>query len=82
MSDNLPSTTRRSDGNDSGAPADALPSLALRARNNSAGPSSALHLLGVSLDELRPWFVEQGQPRYRADQVADWIFAMDADSFV
>jgi adenine C2-methylase RlmN of 23S rRNA A2503 and tRNA A37 len=34
------------------------------------------------LDELRPWFVEQGQPRYRADQVADWIFAMDADSFV
>jgi 23S rRNA (adenine2503-C2)-methyltransferase len=33
------------------------------------------------LDELRPWFVEQGQPRYRADQVADWIFAKDADSF-
>jgi len=81
MSDNLPSTTRRSDGKGSGVPADALPSLALRAQKDPGGRSMALHLLGVTLDELRGWFVEQGQPRYRADQVADWVFAKDADSF-
>jgi 23S rRNA (adenine2503-C2)-methyltransferase len=64
MSDNLPQTTRRSDGNASGD-----------------SPAAALHLPGTMLDELRAWFVEQGQPRYRADQVADWVFAKDADSF-
>jgi 23S rRNA (adenine2503-C2)-methyltransferase len=46
--------------------------------NPSAEP---LHLLGVSLPELRTWLTRRGQPGYRADQLADWIFAKGAESF-
>ncbi len=44
-------------------------------------PAAALHLPGLLQDELRDWFVAQGQPRYRADQVGDWVFAKGAEDF-
>ena len=44
-------------------------------------PVAALHLPGLDIDALRAWFVAQGHPRFRADQVADWIFIKGATSF-
>lgn len=32
------------------------------------------HLLNLPHERLREWFAEQGEPRYRADQVRRWIF--------
>ncbi|MFW6124758.1 MAG: 23S rRNA (adenine(2503)-C(2))-methyltransferase RlmN [Pirellulales bacterium] len=38
-------------------------------------------LLELTLEELRGWFVQRGQPAYRADQVRRWLFARRADEF-
>lgn len=39
------------------------------------------HLLAETLTTLRRWLTEEGQPRYRAEQIADWIYAKHAESF-
>lgn len=50
---------------------------------DSATPHAAerWHLLGVERTALRAWLVDAGQPRYRADQIGDWIFVKGAESF-
>lgn len=44
-------------------------------------PVTVQHLPGLLLEELRSWLVGAGQERYRADQIAEWIFTKHADSF-
>ena len=44
-------------------------------------PGARLHLLGVELATLRQWLVDNGQPRYRAEQITDWIYAKGATTF-
>ncbi len=39
------------------------------------------HLLDLSSDQLREWFVERGAPAYRADQVRRWVFERRAANF-
>ena len=39
------------------------------------------HFLAVSPDELQAWLAAQGQPRYRAAQVLEWVYARAADGF-
>jgi 23S rRNA (adenine2503-C2)-methyltransferase len=39
-----------------------------------------LHLLDLSVDQLRDWLKERGHPAYRAGQVRKWIFANRASS--
>ena len=50
------------------------------AANSHVGPER-LHLPGVELEALRAWLVEQRQPRYRAEQIAVWLYAKGAESF-
>jgi 23S rRNA (adenine2503-C2)-methyltransferase len=40
-----------------------------------------VHLLGLNQDELRAWLADTGQPPYRADQLLEWIYAKDVDTF-
>lgn len=40
-----------------------------------------LHVCGATLDELGALLAGLGEPRYRADQVADWVFAKGVTSF-
>ncbi|MBU0638295.1 MAG: 23S rRNA (adenine(2503)-C(2))-methyltransferase RlmN [Planctomycetes bacterium] len=49
----------------------------------AAGGNSAalLHLLGCDLPALRQWVEQHGHQRYRADQIAEWLFARGADTF-
>jgi 23S rRNA (adenine2503-C2)-methyltransferase len=47
----------------------------------SDSPVAAVHLPGLYLDELQSWLVGAEQPRYRAAQIANWVFAKHADSF-
>ena len=51
------------------------------ARDAPSAPDARLHLLGQDVEALRQWLVESGQPRYRAEQIMDWIYAKDAESF-
>lgn len=46
-----------------------------------AGALPRLHLPGVELAEMQAWLVDNGQPRYRAEQIADWVHVKGADSF-
>lgn len=39
------------------------------------------HLLGLSPPELRTWLATLDQPKYRADQLAEWLYARQAASF-
>ena len=48
---------------------------------NLTGVCERLHLPGADLAALRHWLVENGQPRYRADQIADWIYVKHAERF-
>lgn len=41
----------------------------------------ARHLLECELSELEQWLAELGEPRYRAAQLVDWIYAKGATSF-
>jgi 23S rRNA (adenine2503-C2)-methyltransferase len=40
-----------------------------------------LHLLGVEPSGLRAWFEQLDQPRYRVEQVLDWIYVKGAAAF-
>ena len=40
-----------------------------------------LHVLGEELEALRQWLVSAGHQRYRADQIVEWAYGRDADSF-
>ena len=44
-------------------------------------PVAAVHLPGLYLDELQRWLAGSGQPRYRAAQIADWVFGKYAAGF-
>ena len=59
------------------------PSITPQPETRDTPPSaeSKLHLAGSSPSELRTWLVQEGQPRYRADQIIDWVFAKHASSF-
>ncbi len=39
------------------------------------------HLLDCTADELKQWFVENGQPEFRAAQVTQWVFARRETDF-
>jgi 23S rRNA (adenine2503-C2)-methyltransferase len=39
------------------------------------------HLLDLSPEELQAWVVQQGQPKYRAAQIWQWLFEKRAQSF-
>lgn len=39
------------------------------------------HVLDLTLAELRRWLVEAGQPRYRAEQIVEWVYGRQAQSF-
>ena len=39
------------------------------------------HLLDLAPDALQAWMAEQGQPRYRAAQIWQWIFEKRATTF-
>lgn len=43
--------------------------------------SERRHLLGEELPALRQWLTDNRQDRYRADQLADWIYRQAAESF-
>lgn len=51
----------------------------------SAGPAVASaarrHIPGMDADELAAWLAERGQPRFRATQVTEWVFARGATDF-
>ncbi len=38
-------------------------------------------ILELSIDDLRHWLTEQGQPAYRAAQIREWLFSKRASSF-
>ena len=40
-----------------------------------------VHLLGLTRPELEAWVESLGQPKYRASQLADWVYAKGAESF-
>jgi 23S rRNA (adenine2503-C2)-methyltransferase len=40
-----------------------------------------LHLCGATPESVRAWLTAEGHPRYRADQLLQWIFQRDARSF-
>jgi len=45
-------------------------------------PATArVHVLGEELEALRQWLVSAGHQRYRADQIVEWAYGRDADSF-
>ena len=48
---------------------------------SAVGVAERLHLVGLDLPALRQWLVENRQPRYRAEQIADWIYEKHAESF-
>ncbi len=43
--------------------------------------AARVHLLDEDLEMLRQWLVAGGQERYRADQIAEWVYGRDAESF-
>lgn len=51
------------------------------AATGADAPADRLHLLAVDVAALQAWLVDNGQPRYRAEQIVDWIYAKGADSF-
>ena len=57
---------------------DDTPPLAAATDETADAP---LHLLGVTLDELREWLVDAGEAKYRATQIAEWIYEKGADRF-
>ncbi len=44
-------------------------------------PDERRHLPGEELPALRQWLVASGHERYRADQVADWVYTKGAETF-
>jgi 23S rRNA (adenine2503-C2)-methyltransferase len=40
-----------------------------------------VHVLGEELEALRQWLGSAGHERYRADQIVEWVYGRDADSF-
>ncbi len=42
---------------------------------------SSRHLFAMTLDELRTWLIAAGRPRYRAEQIADWVYQKKASGF-
>ena len=44
-------------------------------------PDERRHLLGDDLPALRQWLAEGNLERYRADQIADWIYRQGAEMF-
>jgi len=44
-------------------------------------PPARPHLLGLTPTELQAWLAPLGQPRYRAQQIGEWIFQRGATSF-
>src|SRR5690606_38092191 len=38
-------------------------------------------IYGLTIDELQDWMVENGQKKYRAEQVWDWIYSKRTTSF-
>ncbi len=56
----------------------------MTAMDDGTGPRAShprRHLLGEPLAALRAWLVAEGQQRYRADQIAEWIYARGAETF-
>ncbi|MCD4689953.1 23S rRNA (adenine(2503)-C(2))-methyltransferase RlmN [bacterium] len=47
----------------------------------SEPPTQLPDLKGMTLPEIETFFAELGKPRYRADQVASWIFGRSVSSF-
>jgi 23S rRNA (adenine2503-C2)-methyltransferase len=45
------------------------------------GTPGGVHLPGLQLAELRAWLVGAGQPRYRTEQIADWVFVKRVERF-
>ncbi len=48
---------------------------------SSALQSPPVHLLELSLEQLRAWLAERGLPAYRSGQVRQWVFRRRAASF-
>ena len=44
-------------------------------------PATPVHLLDLTADELRAWLADAGQPRYRTEQILDWIYRKHATDF-
>lgn len=57
----------------SATPLSPVPSLTSR-ELNQASTTSVPPLLGATLDELKAWIQQQGQPAYRGQQLYQWIY--------
>lgn len=55
--------------------------MAIRVAETSAAAVEPVHLLGLSLEEMRAWLVSLGEPAFRAGQLAEWIYERGATSF-
>lgn len=47
----------------------------------AANTDERIHLLDLTLDELRAWVLDQGEAKYRAQQICEWIYQRFATSF-
>ena len=50
-------------------------------RGDTLAPDRRADLLGMTFDELRDWLVGQGEPAYRAQQLAEAIYHRLAPAF-
>ena len=61
------------------------PEVRLTIQNPAPNPDrpaeAPLRLPGVLLDELREWLTQQGHERYRAEQIAEWVFRRRVERF-
>ncbi len=58
-----------------------LPSSPRDAGPGSPAAEGRTALLGLTRDRLAAWLAERGHPRYRADQVLEWVYGHGVESF-
>jgi 23S rRNA (adenine2503-C2)-methyltransferase len=54
---------------------------ATAANRDGAAPGGPRHLLDETLDTLRAWMTQRGQPAFRANQILQWIYDRDVTEF-